>query len=1059
MPNAVARSRARREPRSGHRVGRAERGERRPLRGSHEAGPRAVHRERVPRGGCGHGAAARGAARARGPAANGPAPREHDRQPGDPHGRDLERELDECHGARPGDGQRPERASRRVRVGPARRARDVEREEDHQREAESPPPRGPRGGGVSVRIRVREGGRLVGGERRLERPGAESDDGAVADHREDRGVERRAARRVVRERSAQADRRERHRGEDQDRRDREHAPPRAPDPARGRERGEARDLDAQAREPRARPARDDAGRGDQREDAGGDRGSVRAARPRAQRQRRAERHDEEADGRQVVPVDEPTREVRAHAVPPVRRPRVLDPGERKDAHAEQRVDRARGLEGEEEADRDPDRAVGAGAATDEQEQRRGSGPEQRLVDGAADVHRDRRPPALESQRREVAPHARRSRREHRADDLGERHERHRAGRERRDDRGAGGAGRRRARGPRCERRREQHARERGRGGRVDRAPRHDRERDARDRDEGARDPRDGPSPAPASGGPGRSCSTRRIVAGARARRKGSAERRRGRAGSIPRPARRWAGPARFVRVPAARGTVLLEGPGPVTEHGPSGSQGPRFGLGPAIRLALEITRRDLALHRRHTRLGILWGVLPPILAMGALDLFLGRIARPAVPGDAPDSLFLYAGLLAWPARARRRGRRLRVPRPRRDDRPGAVPRLVLPFASVLVGIPDLLLGTSRLDGARRGGRARAGTLDPRPRPRGAPRGNARVRDDPASREPPRPRARRGARRGVRVPVGSSSRRRSCTPQTRWRARFPAGVLRRATRVMGVVGAFRSALLGAPLTSSMWGSRRRRRWPSSRPAVAASPACDPRVRTSVSPSTTTRASGSTRVSKRYVTREVSRAPGRRRGRVETHALRDVRLDVRRGESVGIVGRNGAGKTTLLRVVAGVTAPTSGVARVRGPVRFGLLGAFAALETTSPARENAVLLAAFHGVSRRTASPGWEPSSRTRGWRRPRAPPDLALQRRHEVPARLLDRDPAPFPYRIFASDEALASADDEFRSRARESLRAAQAKGATILVASHDPEYRSCVHPPRRRATIGALWWA
>jgi ABC-type polysaccharide/polyol phosphate transport system ATPase subunit len=47
-----------------------------------------------------------------------------------------------------------------------------------------------------------------------------------------------------------------------------------------------------------------------------------------------------------------------------------------------------------------------------------------------------------------------------------------------------------------------------------------------------------------------------------------------------------------------------------------------------------------------------------------------------------------------------------------------------------------------------------------------------------------------------------------------------------------------------------------------------------------------------------------------------ALRDVNLDIRAGDRVGIVGANGAGKTTLLRVLAGIYHPTSGSIDVQG-----------------------------------------------------------------------------------------------------------------------------------------------
>jgi lipopolysaccharide transport system ATP-binding protein len=51
-------------------------------------------------------------------------------------------------------------------------------------------------------------------------------------------------------------------------------------------------------------------------------------------------------------------------------------------------------------------------------------------------------------------------------------------------------------------------------------------------------------------------------------------------------------------------------------------------------------------------------------------------------------------------------------------------------------------------------------------------------------------------------------------------------------------------------------------------------------------------------------------------LEYWVLRDIDLEVLRGESVGIIGRNGAGKTTLLRLLCGITQPTCGEINVVG-----------------------------------------------------------------------------------------------------------------------------------------------
>src|SRR5215472_2244759 len=81
-----------------------------------------------------------------------------------------------------------------------------------------------------------------------------------------------------------------------------------------------------------------------------------------------------------------------------------------------------------------------------------------------------------------------------------------------------------------------------------------------------------------------------------------------------------------------------------------------------------------------------------------------------------------------------------------------------------------------------------------------------------------------------------------------------------------------------------------------------------------------------------------------------ALKDVSLEVREGEVLGLIGRNGAGKTTLLKILSRITRPTTGWAETCGRVR-SLLEVGTGFHAELSGRENTYLSGSILGMSKR------------------------------------------------------------------------------------------------------------
>lgn len=164
-----------------------------------------------------------------------------------------------------------------------------------------------------------------------------------------------------------------------------------------------------------------------------------------------------------------------------------------------------------------------------------------------------------------------------------------------------------------------------------------------------------------------------------------------------------------------------------------------------------------------------------------------------------------------------------------------------------------------------------------------------------------------------------------------------------------------------------------------------------------------------------------------------ALDDITLEIRRGESLGIVGENGAGKSTLLKIIAGVVRPTSGIVRTRGRVG-ALLELGSGFHPDYTGRENIHLSSALMGLSHR------ETKSKVQ------AIVDFADIGAHidepikhyssGMVVRLGFAVAAALTPDILITDEVLAVGDESFQKKCIQWLEGFRSGGGTLLLCSH-----------------------
>jgi lipopolysaccharide transport system ATP-binding protein len=165
-----------------------------------------------------------------------------------------------------------------------------------------------------------------------------------------------------------------------------------------------------------------------------------------------------------------------------------------------------------------------------------------------------------------------------------------------------------------------------------------------------------------------------------------------------------------------------------------------------------------------------------------------------------------------------------------------------------------------------------------------------------------------------------------------------------------------------------------------------------------------------------------------------ALSPMDLTVRRGESLGIVGRNGSGKSTLLSIIAGVLVPTTGTVELRGRLA-ALLELGSGFDPEFTGRENAYFNGALHGLSRSEMEARF---SRIEAFAEIGNFIDRPVKTYSSgMFVRLAFSVAVHIDPDILIVDESLSVGDVFFQQKCFERLREMRAAGTSLLFVSHD----------------------
>ncbi len=165
-----------------------------------------------------------------------------------------------------------------------------------------------------------------------------------------------------------------------------------------------------------------------------------------------------------------------------------------------------------------------------------------------------------------------------------------------------------------------------------------------------------------------------------------------------------------------------------------------------------------------------------------------------------------------------------------------------------------------------------------------------------------------------------------------------------------------------------------------------------------------------------------------------ALRDVSFTVKQGEALGVIGRNGAGKSTLLKILSQVTAPTSGLVKVKGRIA-SLLEVGTGFHPDLTGRENTYLNGAILGMTKEEVDRKFDEIVDFSGMEQFIDTPVKRYSSGMYV--RLAFAVAAHLEPEILVIDEVLAVGDAEFQKKCLGKMGDVAKGGRTVLFVSHN----------------------